>query len=372
MVGAAAAAVIWRTRRGLRSFATLLAGGWGLVGSMELFIERGPRGGLQADDVSGILSLVAGVVLVGTFVYFASVSASRGRRRATRVLRRGATAVGLFVAAYVVVLPSGCRLHGDPLRADAGITSAPDIGVAASAWSSRPPTACELTGWYAPTQNGAVVLILPGRSGVDHARMLARHGYGVLLLNRRGEADSEGETNLFGWADPHDIAGAAEYLPQRDGASLPAPSAGSACRWAARSCSSTPPDQTTCPASSWRAWGLARSRRAWSCPVASGSPSSSRRLSSPAAWSCSPTRLRRRTSSTWPRTSAPARALIVWGEDGQPAEKVLGPTYAEAAGDAASSWEVPGATHTGGIDAAPDEYERRVIAFFDSTLLSHP
>ena len=69
---------------------------------------------------------------------------------------------------------------------------------------------------------------------------------------------------------------------------------------------------------------------------------------------------------------APAQAFIVWGEDGQPAEKVLGPTYAEAAGEAATSWEVPDAGHTRGIDAAPEEYERRVIAFFDSTLLDHP
>ena len=69
---------------------------------------------------------------------------------------------------------------------------------------------------------------------------------------------------------------------------------------------------------------------------------------------------------------APARAFIIWGENGQPAEKVLSPTYVDAADGAALSWEVPDARHTRGIDAAPEEYERRVIAFFDSTLLDHP
>jgi hypothetical protein len=32
-------------------------------------------------------------------------------------------------------------------------------------------------------------------------------------------------------------------------------------------------------------------------------------------------------------------------------------------------WEVAGASHTGGIDAHPRQYEQRVIAFFDHALL---
>ena len=46
--------------------------------------------------------------------------------------------------------------------------------------------------------------------------MLAAHGYGVLLFDRRGEGESEGDSNLFGWggdtlllfdADPAFLAG---------------------------------------------------------------------------------------------------------------------------------------------------------------------
>jgi len=33
-----------------------------------------------------------------------------------------------------------------------------------------------------------------------------------------------------------------------------------------------------------------------------------------------------------------------------------------------ASWR-SGSEHTGGIDARPDEYERRVVAFFDRALL---
>ena len=32
------------------------------------------------------------------------------------------------------------------------------------------------------------------------------------------------------------------------------------------------------------------------------------------------------------------------------------------------SWVIPEAEHTGGIDARPREYERRVVGFFDQAL----
>jgi hypothetical protein len=42
--------------------------------------------------------------------------------------------------------------------------------------------------------------------------------------------------------------------------------------------------------------------------------------------------------------------------------------YAEAAGESATLWEIPEATHMGGQEARPAEYERRVIGFFDAAL----
>ena len=47
----------------------------------------------------------------------------------------------------------------------------------------------------------------------------------------------------------------------------------------------------------------------------------------------------------------------------------LTPGYYATAGEPKAIWEVPGASHTGGIDTQPREYERRVIAFFDHALL---
>ena len=46
-------------------------------------------------------------------------------------------------------------------------------------------------------------------------------------------------------------------------------------------------------------------------------------------------------------------------------------TFYEAAREPKAIWRVPGAGHTGGIEARPREYERRVIGFFDEALLDN-
>ena len=50
-------------------------------------------------------------------------------------------------------------------------------------------------------------------------------------------------------------------------------------------------------------------------------------------------------------------------------EKSRQPKYYAAAGEPKAIWKVDGAEHTGGLDARPAEYERRVVGFFDRALL---
>jgi X-Pro dipeptidyl-peptidase-like protein len=73
-----------------------------------------------------------------------------------------------------------------------------------------------LEGWYVPSRNGAAVIAFPGRKGPQRqTRMLARHGYGVLLFDRRGEGRSDGEPNAFGWGGDRDIKAAIAFLQRR-------------------------------------------------------------------------------------------------------------------------------------------------------------
>jgi uncharacterized protein len=43
--------------------------------------------------------------------------------------------------------------------------------------------------------------------------------------------------------------------------------------------------------------------------------------------------------------------------------------YAKAAGESATLWEIPESTHVGGLETRPEEYERRVVGFFNEALL---
>lgn len=66
------------------------------------------------------------------------------------------------------------------------------------------------------------------------------------------------------------------------------------------------------------------------------------------------------------RTKAPL-LLIAAPNSGHGEELNRG--YARAAGDAAELWEIPEARHVGGLQARPEEYDRRVMAFLDRELV---
>jgi uncharacterized protein len=66
---------------------------------------------------------------------------------------------------------------------------------------------------------------------------------------------------------------------------------------------------------------------------------------------------------------APRPVLLIRGMKGN-GDEALNRVYRDGAGPNATLWEVPHARHTGGLSAAPAEYERRVVGFFDRALLS--
>jgi len=71
-----------------------------------------------------------------------------------------------------------------------------------------------------PSHNGAAVVVVSSARGdrngsIAHARLLARHGYGVLLYDARGSGRSEGTSNGYGWAWDRDVEGALDFLSGR-------------------------------------------------------------------------------------------------------------------------------------------------------------
>ena len=68
-----------------------------------------------------------------------------------------------------------------------------------------------------------------------------------------------------------------------------------------------------------------------------------------------------------PRVS-PRPLFLIYAGQGAGGED-LNPTYFRAAGEPKQLWEIPEASHTGGLAARPREYEQRVVAFFERALL---
>jgi len=66
---------------------------------------------------------------------------------------------------------------------------------------------------------------------------------------------------------------------------------------------------------------------------------------------------------------APRPVFLIYTDPGMGGEAIQQPKYYAAANEPKAIWKVPGAEHTGGIQARPAEYERRVAGFFDHALL---
>lgn len=79
----------------------------------------------------------------------------------------------------------------------------------------------ELVAWYTPSRNGAAVIVLPGSGGakgstVEHAAVLARHGYRRGIGTVASTASSHVAVLLIG-CDAADEIGAAPLLQAASG-----------------------------------------------------------------------------------------------------------------------------------------------------------
>ena len=89
----------------------------------------------------------------------------------------------------------------------------PNLGIPYESVSVPTSDSLELAASYVPSQNRAAVVLFPGATHPEQARMLLRHGYGVLLLDPRGQGESEGDT--VRWAGDRDLLAAVTYLRGR-------------------------------------------------------------------------------------------------------------------------------------------------------------
>ena len=212
----AVATLLWlrlRLRGGARAVTTLLLGLVGLMVSSEALFHI-TTDSVAGDDWTGLLAAVGGAVLLGVGVRELWRSRRRDGSRWRRYVRRSLKTVAAVLVMALFAFPI-IESYAVTNTADASVP-APRLGATHEDVSLRTSDGLRLTGWYVPSRNGAAVVVFPGRGGPQqHARMLIAHGYGVLLFDRRGTGDSDGEPNGWGWGSERDVHAAVRFLQQR-------------------------------------------------------------------------------------------------------------------------------------------------------------
>jgi pimeloyl-ACP methyl ester carboxylesterase len=253
-----------------------------------------------------------------------------------------------------------------------GATTPADLGLSYRNASFQTADGVALSAWYVPSSSGSAVVLLHGsgstRSSVlDHAVVLARHGYGVLLLDTRGHGLSGGHAMDFGWYGDLDIAAAVSYLQARPdvrqgriaavgmsmGGEQAIAAAGSDPRIAAVVAEGVtgmqPADHGWLP-NGFDGWVQRRIDR-----ITYGS----------AAWMSGahpPMRLQDAISASAPRP------LLLIAASTVPDEAVAARYFRRASPGSVTLWVVRGAGHTGGLRTQPATWEARVTGFLDRAL----
>jgi dienelactone hydrolase len=363
----AAIALYPRLRPGARGTIALLAGVFGgLVATEAVHYTRavGPSG----DDFTGLLAIPACLLLVGLGARTLWRSRRRDDARWWRYTRRLLFVGVAYLVAVAVLFP--VSIGYVVTHAARAHVPAADLGAPYEEVEFTTSDGLELKGWYIESKNGAAVVSFPGRaSSQERAKFLARHGYGVLLFDRRGEGESEGDPNLFGWQGERDIHAAVAYLqtrpdvdPERIGGiglsvggemMIEAAAESTALKAIVSEGASgrSVRDIAANPGGSWQELIGNSFATAATAIFTDNLP---------------PATLK----SLVPKMSA--AVFFIYGENGQSVEKPANTAFYEAARGPKEIWKVPGSGHIGGLDARPEEYERRVVAFFDRMLSARP
>ena len=354
--------------RGLwRGAMALALGVLGIAASIEA-VHYTNKVGASGDDFTGLLCIPAGVVLLGlgavTLWRTRSADGSRGWRYGRRVLL-GAAGV---VAAALLLVPIGLAYITTHVARP--VVPDNDLRTAYENVSFRTSDGLKLVGWYVPSKNGAAVIAFPGRKGPqEKARMLARHGYGVLLFDRRGEGRSEGEPNSWGWGGTKDVRAAVAYLqrrpdvrPNRIGG-LGLSVGGEMMLDAASNTKSLA--AVVSEGAGARVFTEEMDQDLGSFEKATNAVPAWIKQASIAVFSnqSPPTNLKELVPKIAPR------AMFLIAAPNAPTGEDLNRGYYKAAGEPKALWEIPESKHVGAQEARPREYERQVIGFFDRALL---
>ena len=356
-----------RLRGGRRGALALVLGVLGVAAGIEGFHytrEVGPSG----DDFTGLAAIPAGLFLLG----LGAVTLWRTRRTDGPLWRRSARRVLLGAVGALLVAPLvvAAAIGYGTTHVGRAVVPPDRLGVAHEDIKFTTSDGLELEGWYIPSKNGAAVISFPGRSGSQRpARMLARHGYGVLLFDRRGEGRSEGEPNSWGWGGDADVKAAIDYLQRRPDVD-PERIGGIGLSVGGEMMIETAAETDELAAVVSEGAGA----RTFSEDMDQEGEGAVAKYTLGAAMSAVKTAAVAISANQAPPANLKDLAarvdqpLLLIAAPNSPNGERLNRGYHAAAGDNSTLWEIPEARHMGGLASRPEEYERRVVGFFDDAL----
>ncbi len=185
-----AAWLMHRSGRASRGAVALVAGIVGTVTGAGVATGYAARAGAPVVTIAALVALLAGVILL-VWGGAALVRAMPGWWRLLAV--PAVLAIGVFV---LVPLTFAVNATNRPADSREPMTPA-SRGLAYRDAAMRTSDGVLLAAWYLPSRNGAAVVLLPGAGStrstlLGHAAVLARHGYGALLVDTAGTGAAAG------------------------------------------------------------------------------------------------------------------------------------------------------------------------------------
>jgi dienelactone hydrolase len=323
----------------------------------------------ERSDFTGILAAIGGVALValGLVVAWRAPAAASWKRRWGK---RGAIAAGALLVGFYVVFPIAVAIFvthkfREPID---GTFAVPHENV-----SFETDDGLTLRGWYAPSRNGAAVVLVHGSGGSrlgprKHARLLAEHGYGVLLYDGRGRGESDGDTLGFTWTWQPDVDAAVEYVKSRsdvDDSRIGALGlSGGAMALIESAARRADLQAVVAEGAGARAYGdpldVPDASKWVTVPYTTVLFAASQVLS---GWP------EARSVGDFVGVGRPDRVFLIAAGEDVGSEYQLNRIWAERTRGRVQLWELPDGKHTGALEEESEEYERRVIGFFDRRLL---
>ena len=131
-----------------------------------------------------------------------------------------ASIIGYFAYVYIGISYFMAKGYTHPQRMPLCCDNPSDWGLDYEDVNLKTKDGIALRGWYIPSQNKAAIILLhpiaSNRLGTkDLAIMFARYGYGILMIDLRAHGESEGDILTYGGDEFLDVSAGVDYLQSR-------------------------------------------------------------------------------------------------------------------------------------------------------------